>query len=165
MALVLIAGIGNIFLGDDGFGVEVARQLGTVALPETARVADFGIRGIHLAYDVVDRAYSDVILVDAVSRGAQPGTVFLMDLDSAESKLSASEIPDAHAMNPESVISLIRSICPTAPKLWLVGCQPAHLAEEMSLSPPVQRAIGEALIMVRSLAEKLCREPVCPRST
>jgi hydrogenase maturation protease len=152
----LVAGIGNIFLGDDGFGGAVARRLLTVCLPASVRVFDFGIRGIHLAYELLDGNYSDVILVDAVSRGEPAGTVCLLDLGDGHATIESSIIPDAHAMNPDAVIALIRSMVETPPKLWLIGCEPERIEEAMGLSESVRRAVDVAAGMVQSLAEKLC---------
>ena len=90
---VLIAGIGNIFLGDDGFGVEVAKRLASEALPDWVRVADFGIRGLHLAYELLDTAYETTILVDATPRGGAPGTVYLIEPDLATLDAGAHTSP------------------------------------------------------------------------
>lgn len=81
MSRVLIAGVGNIFLGDDGFGVEVVQRLASETLPNWVRVLDVGIRGIHLAYELIENGYEKAILVDAVSRVGDPGTVYVIDLD------------------------------------------------------------------------------------
>jgi len=156
VARVLVAGIGNIFLGDDGFGGAVARRLLTVSLPPSVRVVDFGIRGIHLAYELLDGNYSHLILVDAVSRGEQAGTVSLLDLGDGDAPIDSSKIPDAHDMNPDTVIALIRSMVETPPKFWLVGCEPDRSEEAMGLSEPVRRAVDVAAGMVQSLTEKLC---------
>ena len=106
---VLIAGIGNIFLQDDGFGVEVVRRLAAESLPEWVRVADFGIRGVHLAYEMLDGDYDAAILVDAAPRGEEPGTVYLIepDIESVDTREPVSL--DAHGMDPQVVLQTIKT--------------------------------------------------------
>jgi len=153
MARILIAGVGNIFLGDDGFGVEVARRLMSIALPDGVRVADFGIRGIHLAYELLDEAYRDVILIDAVSRGAKPGTVSVLDLTTDGSPVCG--MPSAHGMSPDTVIGLVRTMVTSPPRFWLIGCEPERLDEALGLSDAVGRAIDVAIDLVQRLAADL----------
>ncbi len=150
---VLVAGLGNVFLGDDGFGVEVARRLAAEPLPEGVKVADFGIRGMHLAYELLDGGYETAILVDATSRGGAPGTVYVIEPDLGEDAhgAAAGVLADAHSMSPDAVLRWLRSLGGTPPRLLVVGCEPARLEEEMGLSPPVERAVGEAAQVVREL--------------
>ena len=145
---MLIAGVGNIFLGDDGFGVEVTRRLAREALPEWVRVADFGIRGLHLAFDILDGGYDATVLVDATARGGAPGTVYLIepDLDGA-----AGAPADAHTMTPEAVFAALNALGANPGRVFIVGCEPASLDENIGLSGPVARAVDEALHLVRSL--------------
>src|SRR4029079_5953787 len=96
---VLVAGIGNIFLGDDGFGVEVVKRLQSKPLPEWVRVVDFGVRGIHLVYDLFDKSYATVILIDAAPRGGEPGDVQLLEPDLAQ--FGDPSLQDPHAMTPD----------------------------------------------------------------
>lgn len=147
---VLVAGLGNVFLGDDGFGVEVARRLATETLPAGVKVADFGIRGMHLAYELLDGGYETAILVDATSRGGAPGTLYVIEPETAGGALGGV-VADAHGMTPDAVLRWLRSLGGTPPRLLVVGCEPARLEEEMGLSPPVERAVAEAAQVVREL--------------
>ncbi len=152
----LVAGLGNIFFGDDAFGTEVARRLltDTEPVPEGVKVGDFGIRGIHLAYELLD-GYDTAILVDATPQGGEPGTVYVIepDLDALESEngLAEAGIADAHGMDPVSVLALLRSLGGTVGRLLVVGCEPAETDEHMGLSPPVAAAVDEAVRVVRDL--------------
>jgi hydrogenase maturation protease len=154
---ILIAGIGNIFFGDDAFGVEAARELSGRPLPEEVEVRDFGIRAYDLAYALTGD-YETVILVDALSRGEAPGTVTLIEPEIAElDRLDPGE-PDAHAMNPMSVLRLARTLGGIKCKLYLAGCEPAVLEDEtgaMGLSAPVQAAVPETAAMIESLVFEL----------
>ncbi len=153
---VLVAGIGNIFHSDDGFGSEVARRLLTAPdpLPEGVKVTDFGIRGIHLAYELLD-GYDTAILVDATQQGGEPGTLYVMepDVDAIETEngLAEAGIADAHGMDPASVLALLRSLGGGVERLLVVGCEPADVEDGMGLSEPVARAVDEAVRVVREL--------------
>jgi len=149
---VLVAGVGNIFLGDDGFGVEVARRLSAEQLPENVRVADYGIRGVHLAYQLLD-GYDTLILVDAVSRGEPPGTVFVIepDLGLATPLNGVPPAMDAHDLDPASVLGLVRQLGGRIDRVLVVGCEPQRTDERIGLSEPVQRAVDEAARLVREL--------------
>ena len=146
---VLVAGMGNIFLGDDGFGVEVARRLSAEPLPENVRVADYGIRGVHLAYQLLD-GYDTLILVDAVSRGEPPGTVFVIEPDLARPS-GGDPMMDAHDLDPASVLGLVRRLGGRIDRVLVVGCEPQRTDECIGLSEPVQRAVDEAARLVREL--------------
>jgi hydrogenase maturation protease len=124
-AHILIAGIGNIFFGDDAFGVEVARQLSQRPLPEGVSVVDFGIRGLDLTYALLDD-YSVVILVDAVQRGGQPGTLYVIEptLDRTTDAMSGFLV-EAHAMDPVRVFRLASILGGQVERLLIVGCEPA----------------------------------------
>ena len=148
---VLVAGVGNIFLGDDGFGVEVARRLAGVELPPDVKVADFGIRGVHLAYELLD-GYELVILVDASPRGAEPGTLYVIEPDPAPDA-DPDEVPplDAHGMDPAAVLSLLGVLGGQVDRVLVVGCEPAFADEHMGLSPPVEAAVDQAVTLVQDL--------------
>jgi hydrogenase maturation protease len=159
-ARVLIAGIGNIFLADDGFGVEVARRLAERELPPGVRVGDFGIRGLDLVY-ALGEGYDGAIFVDAVPRGEPPGTLFVIEPDllpSGEATL------DAHGMDPVKVLALAREIGEVPERLLILGCEPqvrmtgdeAELVGE--LSGPVHAAVGPAVEQVESLVDDLLSE-------
>jgi hydrogenase maturation protease len=145
----LVAGVGNIFLGDDGFGVEVARRLAQQAWPENVRVADFGIRGIHLAYQLLD-GYETLILVDAMQRGGPPGTLYVMEAEDSGPPLA---LADAHGMDPRSVLGMVRTLGGSVGRVLVVGCEPAETGERIGLSEPVERAATEAVRVVRTLVE------------
>ena len=152
---VLVAGVGNVFLGDDGFGVEVARRLADEALPGWVRVGDFGIRGVHLAYELLE-GYEAAILVDAAPRGEAPGTVYVIepDLDGEPDPAvaaGAGVLVDAHGMEPDAVFALLKALGGDIPRLLVVGCEPAEVSERMGLSPPVAGAVDQAVTVVREL--------------
>jgi hydrogenase maturation protease len=155
---ILIAGIGNIFLGDDGFGVEVAKRLAG-DIPKGAHVADFGIRGFDLAYALAD-GYDMTILVDAYPHGETPGTIYVVEpelaaLDSAE---GSQGVVETHAMDPMKVLRMAKAIHGRLGKVLLVGCEPATLGGEegqMGLSKPVEAAVDDAAELIRSLVEKM----------
>jgi hydrogenase maturation protease len=158
----LVAGIGNIFLGDDGFGVEVADRLSTGPLPPGVRVADFGIRGVHLAYELLE-GYDALVLVDAVPMGESPGTVALIepDLDALARPDGAGdgEAPtmDAHSMNPAVVLGMLSGLGGRVDRVVVVGCQPANLDEGIGLSPPVAAAVDRAVEAVGEVLLELGR--------
>lgn len=150
-AAVLVAGVGNIFLGDDAFGVEVARELQNVTLPDGVRATDFGIRGIHLAYELLDGGFETLILVDALSRGEPPGTVFVVERSSDE---ASGVAPDAHSMDPRTVFAYLESLGGTVPRTLIVGCEPLSMKEEIGLSQPVRAAVPRAVELVRRLVNE-----------
>jgi hydrogenase maturation protease len=160
---ILVAGIGNIFLGDDAFGCEVVKRLTERTWPDNVRVVDFGIRGFDLAYALLDG--NDVtIFVDATPRGEAPGTLYTIEpeLDEIES-IDASGMVDAHSMNPMKVLSMVKSMGGQFKKILLVGCEPATFGPEegqMGLSGPVEAAVDPAAAVVESLVNKLCKETV-----
>ena len=157
---ILVAGIGNIFFGDDGFGVEVVHRLS--ALPENVTVADFGIRGFDLAF-ALTRGYDKVILVDAMQRDKPPGTVFLLEPDLTDSDELASPVVQTHGMHPLLVLQMAKSFGEVCEWIRIVGCEPATLGSEeepvMGLSEPVKSGVAEAVKMIESLVADLCGTP------
>ncbi|MBV8980606.1 MAG: hydrogenase maturation protease [Acidimicrobiia bacterium] len=152
---ILVAGIGNVFLGDDGFGVEVVARLAGRPQPEGVEVADFGIRGFDLAYALMD-GYDCAILVDALSRGGSAGELFLLEPDLAQ--LESHGVADGHSMNPVAVLRLVKEFGGDPPELYVVGCEPASLGGEegeMGLSEAVAVAVDPAVEMVEALAGRL----------
>jgi hydrogenase maturation protease len=148
---ILIAGIGNIFLGDDGFGSEVARQLMRREWPAAVRVEDVGIRGFDLAFALLD-APELTILIDAVPRGSQPGTLYKIEpeLDEMDQGMTI----ETHGMNPMKVLAMVKSMGGKLNRIFLIACEPQTLGGEegqMGLSPPVQLAISEAVRMIEEL--------------
>jgi len=156
---ILIAGIGNIFLADDGFGVEVAARLAKQTFSPGVRVGDFGIRGFALAYALME-GYETTILVDAFPGEGQPGALFvvepdLQDLDSAETQPGFIE---PHAMNPINVLRMAMNMGGELKRVLLVGCVPATLGPEegaMGLSEPVAAAVDEAVKLIDSLVTRI----------
>jgi len=167
---VLVAGIGNVFLGDDGFGPAVARHLLERGdLPDGVRVVDYGIRGLHLAYDLLAASESErsfsldgssggaaLILVDALPGDEEPGTVTVLEVGPTD--LPATAGVDAHAMDPATVLATVRRLGGTLPPTYVVGCRPAVLDETIGLSPAVAAAIPEAVAAVDVLLGKLTTE-------
>ena len=155
---VLVAGIGNVFHGDDGFGVEVVRRLAERPVPDGVQVTDFGIRGMDLMY-ALGAGHRTVILVDAAARGEAPGTVSLIEPDPGSGDFGGAVI-DAHGLDPARVLRLARESGPVPPRVLLVACepsaQPTDATWHMELSAPVGAAVGEAVRMIgRLLAEEL----------
>jgi hydrogenase maturation protease len=156
---VLIAGIGNIFLGDDGFGVEVARRLAGARLPAEVRVVDFGIRGLDLVYALQD-GYETTILIDAFPHGKAPGTVSVVepnlnDLGNDSGQLGFVE---PHGMNPMNVLRMAKAMQAPVEHILLIGCEPGYLGGDdghMGLSEPVEAAVNEAVKATQSLVERI----------
>jgi hydrogenase maturation protease len=155
---VLVAGIGNIFHGDDGFGVEVAKRMAGRELPDGVRIADFGIRGYDLAFALQD-GYDTTILVDACPRGEAPGTLYVLEPDLNVLDEAPESSIDAHTMNPMNVLRMARAMNgPAMKQVLIVGCEPESLGGEqgeMGLSAPVEAAVDEAVNMIESLVRKL----------
>jgi hydrogenase maturation protease len=156
---VLVAGIGNVFLGDDGWGVALAGRLAARALPRGVDVADFGIRGMDLAYAMQD-GYDAVVLLDATPRGRPPGTLYVIepDLDDVEMTI------DAHGMDPVKVLALARTLgAETLPRTLVVGCEPrTHMSAEddrilAGLTEPVRSSLDAAVELVEDLLGDLTR--------
>jgi hydrogenase maturation protease len=156
---ILVAGVGNLFMGDDGFGVEVAQRLARRSLPDAVRVVDFGIRGFDLACALVDGA--DVsILVDACPRGAAPGTVSIIepDLDAIEAPDGQQPTIEAHGLDPLNVLRLAKQMDGSLKTILLVGCEPQSLGGDdghIGLSEPVEAAIDDAVQMIESLIDRI----------
>ena len=167
---ILIACVGNIFLGDDGFGVEVARRLATRHYPPGVEVVDFGIRGVELAYRLLDGC-DTLVLVDAVPRGGTPGTLYLIEPDTLPSgaETSAAHTPparsalDAHSMDPMKTLAFAYQLGARPRRILLIGCEPdlssipdADGALRIGLSAPAQASVEEAVKMVDALVARLC---------
>ena len=158
---ILVAGIGNIFLGDDGFGSEVARRLAGKSLPDEVRVVDFGIRGFDLAYALMD-GYDVTIFIDATPRGGEPGTVYTIEPDLSElNGLDERQMMvETHGMDPMKVLSMVKTMGGEFNRILLVGCEPATLGPEeghLGLSEPVEAAVGEAVRVVESLVTDILK--------
>jgi hydrogenase maturation protease len=158
-ARVLVAGIGNIFLGDDAFGVEVVRRLEGAGVPQGVRVTDFGIRGYDLAYALTS-GYDTAILVDAAQRGDTPGTLYLIEPDLAGPESGENPAAaEAHSMDPLRVLRLAQNLGTLPRRILVLGCEPATFGGEeghLGLSTPVEAAVDQAIARLRSLlAEEL----------
>jgi hydrogenase maturation protease len=155
---ILIAGVGNLFRGDDAFGSEVARRLAVTPLPPHVRVADFGIRGHDLAFALQDD-YAAVILLDVVQRGGAPGALSVIEPDVQSPHTDAGDkLLDTHAMHPLRVLRLIQAMGGNLPRVLLVGCEPATFGPEegrIGLSEPVAAAVPDAVALVHSLLKRM----------
>jgi len=152
---VLVGGIGNIFLGDDAFGVEVVHRLQKRALPAHVAVKDFGIRSYDLAYALVEN-WNLVILVDALPRGGKPGTLYTMEPDVAFGETGNI---DAHTMNPVAALQLVSALGGKVGRLLVVGCEPSSLEPSpdgnFTLSAPVSHAVEGAIGIIESLVARV----------
>ena len=146
-ARVLVAGVGNVFFGDDGFGPEVARVLAQEPVRD-AKIEDFGIRGLHLAYELLN-GYDRAIIVDAVPRGDVPGTLYVIEPDAAV----VPATPDAHRMDLGNVFAYVRTLGGEPPPVTIVGCEPENIEPGMGLSDVVARSIEGATALVRRLLD------------
>jgi hydrogenase maturation protease len=154
---VLVAGIGNIFLGDDAFGVAVAQRLLARPQPEGVRVIDFGIRGLDLAYTLCD-GWETVILLDATPRGGSPGTLYVIEPDMTGPGGPEGGMLDAHGLDPARALRLAAGLGGTLPRVLLLGCEPETFGGDegqMGLSDAVQAAVDEAVPLIASLVERL----------
>jgi hydrogenase maturation protease len=153
---ILVAGIGNVFFGDDGFGVEVAARFHTRTPPAGAHVIDFGIRSYDLAYALTSGRYDVAILVDASARGDVPGTVYVLAPDTEQTAEPAPA--NAHAMNPETVLRMARTLGPLPRQILVVACEPETLGGEegrLGLSETVGAAVDRAVSVVESLVTRI----------
>ena len=155
---VLIAGVGNVFLSDDGFGVEVLRRLAEHELPAHVEAADIGVRGVDLAYRLLD-GYGTCILVDACARGGEPGTLYRIDARSAQTAgpVRAAAF-DGHRMTPDAVLALLDTLsagtgAPPPHTVTVLGCEPACVEEGMGLSEPVAAAVPQAVQLILRMIE------------
>jgi len=158
---VLVAGIGNIFQTDDAFGVEVAQRMTGRSLPSGVRVEDFGIRGVHLAYELLE-GYDGLVLIDAVPMGEPAGTLAVIAPEVSSDPTAGDDmapVVDAHTMNPDVVLATLARLGGSVEKIFIVGCQPANLQEGMGLTPAVAAAVDDAVEMCCQLVSEIV-EPV-----
>jgi hydrogenase maturation protease len=153
---ILVAGIGNIFLGDDAFGVEVARRFAERPLPEGVTVVDFGIRSYDLAYALMED-WELVILIDALPRGGQPGTLYLLEPELDGKDESPISI-DAHTMNPVSVLQMVRALGGKPGRMLVAGCEPESIEPQseglIGLSAAVSATVDEAVRMIEDVINR-----------
>jgi len=148
MTRTLVAGVGNVFLGDDGFGCEVARRLAAAPHPDGVAVVDFGIRGMHLAYELSSGAWDAAILVDAVARGGPAGTLYVIAPDESSAQPA---IGDAHGIDLGAVLTMADTIGTPPPRVVVVGCEAGDIDERIGLSDAMERAVAPAIALVQSL--------------
>ncbi|MBA2437318.1 MAG: hydrogenase maturation protease [Acidimicrobiia bacterium] len=148
---VLVAGVGNIFNGDDGFGVAVAQRLAGAEMPAGVVVRDIGIRGVHLAYELLD-GYDALVLVDALPGDEEPGTLTVLAVDRLD---AAGAVMDAHSMDPRAVLTMLEDLGGSVDRVLVVGCQTADVDERLGLSLPVEAAVDDAARLVHELVDEL----------
>ena len=165
MTRVLVAGVGNLLKSDDGFGVEVAQRLcARGGLPDGVEVEDFGIRGVHLAYQLLD-GYAGLLLVDAVHRDGPPGSLYRLEHTLAERDPVAVEL-DGHDMSPDVVLGLLRDLAAATDverpvgRVLVLGCEPQTVDDGIGLSAPVAAAVEPALALADELVAMLLESPV-----
>jgi hydrogenase maturation protease len=157
MKRILVAGIGNAWLKDDGFGGEVVKRLESRALPEGAAVFDFGTGGLDLAYEVM-RGYDALLLVDVSRQGGEPGTLYVMEArkDDVEGGIEDGQMINPHAMDPQTVLRFVKTLGAWPGKVVIVACEPAEVEEMgMGLSPGVSSAVDTAVGVVIETIEEL----------
>ncbi|HEY2407537.1 MAG TPA: hydrogenase maturation protease [Polyangiaceae bacterium] len=147
---VLIAGIGNVFLGDDGFGVKVAQRFSEQALPFGTRVVDYGVRSMQLASDLLYPPEL-LILVDVTRRGEPPGTLYVIDPEKEREALRQAEVCDVHGSNLRSILAAVDWMGGRMPRTRVLACERGYFSEGMHLSAPVRRAVRPAIDLIRRL--------------
>jgi hydrogenase maturation protease len=145
----LVAGVGNVFLRDDAFGVEVVRQL-AASPPPGVEIRDYGIRGVHLVYDLLDGCET-FVLVDAAARGEPPGTVTVIEAELPEGQSLVRPVIDAHSLTPDDIFALLASLGGRPGRSLVVACEPADVSAGMGLSEPVRQAVPHAVRAVREI--------------
>ncbi len=155
-ARVLVAGVGNYFCGDDGFGPEVVRRLAASGrLPEHVRAVDYGIHGMHLAYDLLD-PYDALVIVEVVSGDGNPGTVTVLEV--GEEDLGTADL-DPHGMAPVAVLASIHTLGGQLPPTYVVGCRPGDVGDRIGLTTEVEAAIPAAMETVLALLRSCVPAP------
>ncbi|TSD46819.1 hydrogenase maturation protease [Rhodococcus sp. KBS0724] len=167
---VLVAGVGNIFLGDDGFGSEVVRALQREQLPEGVQLVDYGIRGVHLAYDLLE-PWEALVLIDALPPSGKPGAVEVYELEAetgdgtiSSGTVSSSAVEsgtaslDAHSLDPNSVFASLRALGGTPPRTFVVGAHVESVEEGIGLTPVVQDAVTGAASVVLGLVGSMAAD-------
>ncbi|MCV7300182.1 hydrogenase maturation protease [Mycobacterium barrassiae] len=159
MNRILVAGIGNIFLGDDGFGPEVLRHVAGHSLGADVRVVDYGIRGMHLAYDLLDEWHA-LVLVDALPSRGTPGTLHVFEAD--HETLSPTAGLEAHSMDPSAVFATLNTLGGAAPRTIVVGCEVESIEDGMGLSEPVAAAVPAAVAAINDVLAELSARAAAP---
>lgn len=159
MTRVLVAGVGNIFLSDDGFGPEVVRRMTGQPIPDGVRLDDYGIRGIHLAYELMG-GYDVLVVVDAAPRGLAPGTISVLEVDPSAQAPEDGPLLDAHGMEPVAVLRTLGSLGGHVGRVLVLACEPGDVEEGMGLTPAVEAAVPAAVEALKRLIEELAMEEV-----
>jgi hydrogenase maturation protease len=146
----LVAGVGNIFQRDDAFGVEVARLLAGRPVQDGVQIKDFGIRGVHLVYDLLDGC-DLFVLVDAAPLGHQPGTVTVLEVEPADAAARAPAVLDAHGLAPDEIFAMLTSLGGRPGRSLVVACEPADVSPGLGLSEQVQAALPHAVQAVEEI--------------
>ena len=146
----LVAGVGNVFLRDDAFGVEVVRLLDGQPRPPGVQIRDYGIRGVHLVYELLDGC-DLFVLIDAAARGEEPGTVSVLEVDLPTPDSLPQPVMDAHDLTPDAIFGLLASLGGRPGRCLVVACEPADVTAGMGLSEPVQRALPDAVRAVQDI--------------
>lgn len=157
MKRILVAGVGNAWLRDDGFGGEVVKRIGTRELPEGAVVLDFGSGGLDLAYEVM-RGYDALVLVDISRQGGEPGTLYVMEAheEDVEAGIEDGQVINPHGMDPQTVLRFVKTVGAWPGKVVVVACEPAQVEEMgLGLSDEVARAVEGAVELVIQTIEEL----------
>lgn len=154
---VLVAGVGNIFLGDDGFGVEVVRNIPSSSFSSEVFVKDFGISSVHLAFELLN-GYNYLVLLDAIQTGERPGTLSLIEVDQQDVLANTTSIADAHTMSPTTVLKMLDEFGGRVGRVFVIGCEPKSLEEEIYLSDVVAGAIPGAVEMLHELVSSLLND-------
>jgi hydrogenase maturation protease len=161
VSALLIACVGNIFKGDDAFGVEVARRFAGRKLPPGVDIVDFGIRGIDLTYALMDR-YDAAVLVDATRQGGAPGTIYVIEPQPGEAVLEEL-MPAPHDLDPTKVLRMVTAMNGRCRRIVLVGCEPETFGDEMEgkmgLSEPVMAAVDGAVGLIEGVVADLLDSP------
>ncbi|MFI5507047.1 hydrogenase maturation protease [Mycobacterium sp. NPDC051804] len=158
-ARILVAGIGNIFLGDDGFGPEVIRNAATQTVGDDINVVDYGIRGMHLAYDLLEQ-WRALVLVDALPNRGAPGTLHIFEAD--HETLSPTAGLEAHSMDPAAVFATLKALGGTAPRTIVVGCEVESVEDGIGLSDPVIAAVPAAVTAINDVLVDLVASATAP---
>jgi len=150
----LVAGVGNVFQRDDAFGVEVVRLLLDRPCPEGVEIADFGIRGVHLVYELLNGC-DLFVLIDAAQRGYEPGTVTVLEVSPADAAPSGASVIDAHGLAPDDIFAMLASMGGKPGRSLVVACEPADLSAGMGLSDPVRAALPHAVRAVEEILAEI----------
>jgi hydrogenase maturation protease len=149
----LVAGVGNVFMRDDAFGVEVVRLLASDPLPAGVEVRDFGIRGVHLVYELLNGCEL-FVLVDAAARGEPPGTVTVLEVELPDADRLDRPVMDAHSLAPDDIFALLASLGGRPGRSVVVACEPADISAGMGLTDPVREALPHAVRAVRDILDQ-----------